>query len=72
MFKFFKNLLSRLFPYRKVGLKQFVVTARRYTLPVSRRLVFSSFTVEARNIYEAARKFDTEYTMWTRLDVTQR
>ena len=72
MLKFFKNLLSRLFPYRKGDLKQFTVTARRYPLPVNRRLVFSSFTVEARNIYEAARKFDTEYTMWTRLDVTQR
>lgn len=72
MFKFFRSLLSRLFPYRKAGLNKFMVTARRYTLPVSKRQVFSTFIVEASNAYEAARKFDAEYTMWTRLDVTQR
>ena len=72
MLKFFKTILSRLFPYRKAGLSQFIVTARRYTLPVNKQPVFSAFTLEAQDKYEAARKFDTEYTLWTRLDVTQR
>ena len=71
MINFFKNLLARLFPYRKSTLKQFIITARRYTLPVNKQPVFSAFTLEARDKYEAARKFDNVYTMWTRLDVTE-
>ena len=71
MINLFRNLLTRLFGGKPV-LKQFVVTGRRYTLPVNKQPVFSAFHLEARNKYEAARKFDTVYTMWTRLDVTER
>ena len=48
---------------------EFVITARRYTLPVNKQPVFGSFKLTALNSYEAARKFDTTYTRWTRLDV---
>lgn len=71
MINFFKRLLGRLLPYRKGKLKEFVITGRRYTLPVNRQPVFSAFRLEARDKYEAARKFDTVYTKWTRLDVTE-
>ena len=57
---------------RKPALKSFIVTARRYTLPVNKQPVFATFVVEAADEYKAARKFDTVYTKWTRLDVTQR
>ena len=49
----------------------YVITARRYTLPVNKNPVFGQFNVTASNPYEAARKFDTTYTRWTRLDVTK-
>ncbi|WGL30459.1 hypothetical protein SCRES1_gp31 [Synechococcus phage S-CRES1] len=71
MINFFRNLLARLLPYRKPALKRFVITARRYSLPVNKQPVFSAFTLEARDKYEVARKFDTVYTRWTRLDVTE-
>ena len=51
--------------------KEFVVTARRYTLPHQKQPVFSSFTIRAANRYEAARQFDTTYSSWTRLDVSE-
>ena len=72
MINFFKNLLARLFPYRKADLKkEFIVTCRRYTLPVNKQPVFSSIKLRARDKYEAARVFDNVYTKWTRLDVTE-
>jgi hypothetical protein len=64
MINFFRNLFARLFPYSKPALK-------RYTLPVNKQPVFSNFVLEARDKYEVAREFDTVYTKWTRLDVTE-
>jgi hypothetical protein len=71
MINFFRNLFARLFPYSKPALKRFIITARRYTLPVNKQPVFSNFVLEARDKYEVAREFDTVYTKWTRLDVTE-
>ena len=49
----------------------YIIVARRYTIPVNKGAVFGQFKVTASSPYEAARKFDTTYTRWTRLDVTK-
>lgn len=66
MLNFFRNL------FRETPAKaptDFVVFCRRYTVPPNKQPVFSQFVVPAKNIYDAARKFDQNYTAWTRLTV---
>ena len=61
-FNFVQNLLT----------SEFVVVARRYTLPADRSPVFATFIIRERNSYEAARAFDQTHTAWTRLSVTKK
>ena len=51
--------------------RKFRVLGRRYLIPPNKQPVFQSFLVEAPNSYAAARLFDTTYTAWSRLDVSE-
>ena len=49
--------------------KEYVVFAKRRTLPPNSAAAFGTFRVRAESEYEAARLFDQTYTAWSRLVV---
>ena len=67
MFHLFSHLFSDDFNSR-----EYVVFAKRITLPPNSSQAFGTFVVRAKSEYAAARRFDQEYTAWSRLSVEER
>ena len=65
------NLFSYLFS-QDLETREYVVFAKRITLPPNSSQVFNTFVVRAKSEYAAARQFDQEYTAWSRLSVEER
>ena len=57
---------------RGLFMSDYVVVARRYTLPVNKSPVFATFIIREASLYDAARTFDHTHTAWTRLSVTKK
>lgn len=64
------NLFSYLFS-NDLNSREYVVFAKRRTLPPDSRFVFGTFKLRAKSEYEAARLFDQTYTAWSRLTVEE-
>ena len=62
LFKFIRGLF----------LSDYVIVARRFTIPPNKGPVFSTFIIREGSLYDAARHFDQNYTAWTRLSVTEK
>ena len=66
MFNLFSYLSSN-----DLNSREYVVFAKRRTLPPDSRFVFGTFKLRAKSEYEAARLFDQTYTAWSRLTVEE-